>query len=47
MDRAQHENEWLRHKETIRMLYLSEDKKLEGPGGVIETMANVHSFKAS
>lgn len=38
--------EWNSHKEMIRQLYLEGDKRLEGPGGVMEVMASTHNFSA-
>jgi len=38
--------EWDRFKETIRSLYLTENRKLEGLGGVRNEMEERHQFFA-
>lgn len=41
------EAEWETHKQTIRSLYLDDNLKLKGSGGLIEVMTNYHGFSAS
>ncbi|PSN75329.1 ankyrin [Corynespora cassiicola Philippines] len=41
------EEVWNRHKAAIQTLYLDEDRKLLGTGGVIEQMAELHDFHAT
>ncbi|EUC40707.1 hypothetical protein COCMIDRAFT_52771, partial [Bipolaris oryzae ATCC 44560] len=35
---------WNQHRETIHRLFILENRKLEGPEGVMEVMSRVHSF---
>ena len=37
--------EWDSHKAEIEDLYVREDVKLGGPGGLMETMARKHGFE--
>ena len=39
--------QWEQFKETIRDLYVVQNRSLDGPGGVIESMEQRHGFKAS
>jgi len=39
--------EWHKHEAAIRRLYINENKRLEGIGGVMETMSTLHSFSAT
>jgi hypothetical protein len=41
------EDDWKRHQEAIRLLYLTKNRPLEGPGGVMEEMRNKHGFNAT
>ncbi|KAF2726864.1 hypothetical protein EJ04DRAFT_570892 [Polyplosphaeria fusca] len=41
------EDDWSLHKAVIQALYLTEDRKLQGPGGVIEQMFVEYKFKAT
>ena len=45
-DRGPSDCEWDRFKETIRSLYLTENRKLEGLGGVRNEMEERHQFFA-
>jgi hypothetical protein len=40
------DEEWIRHMDDIKRLYLMEDKKLEGEGGLIRIMESEHNFLA-
>jgi hypothetical protein len=41
------EDDWKPHQATIRSLYLIENRKLQGPGGVMQEMLIRHGFKAT
>jgi hypothetical protein len=41
------EEQWKLFKEYIRTIYLDDNLKLEGSGGVIELMTERHSFRAT
>jgi Clr5 domain len=41
------EEQWELFKEYIRSIYVDDNLKLEGSGGVIELMAERHSFRAT
>lgn len=41
------QSEWETRKEIIRSLYLEDDLKLNGLGGVIDVMTTHHAFSAS
>jgi hypothetical protein len=41
------EHDWGSHRATIEFLYLTEKRKLEGAGGVMEQMLCKYSFKAT
>lgn len=38
---------WEQHRETINRLFILQNRKLEGPGGVIQVMSKVHGFRAT
>jgi hypothetical protein len=40
------EDEWGEHKETIRELFLTQKKTLEGDDGLVSIMEREHSFSA-
>lgn len=44
IDKAGTDPEWDRHKATIESLYVEQNLKLEGSGGLIDTMARSYSF---
>ncbi|OCK75502.1 hypothetical protein K432DRAFT_465903 [Lepidopterella palustris CBS 459.81] len=41
------ENDWNSHQATIRFLYLTENRKLQGPSGVIQEMLTKYGFNAT
>ncbi|KAH6718728.1 ankyrin repeat-containing domain protein [Leptodontidium sp. MPI-SDFR-AT-0119] len=41
------EDDWNSHKATIRSLYLTENLKLQGPGGVMQEMLTKYGFNAT
>jgi hypothetical protein len=41
------EDDWNSRKDTIRSLYLVENRKLQRPDGVMEEMMNKYGFKAT
>jgi hypothetical protein len=41
------DSEWVTHKETIRNLFLKENKYLRGADGVVETMERLYGFHKS
>jgi Clr5 domain len=41
------EDDWSRHQATIEQLYLTENRKLQGPGSVMEEMSKRLGFEAS
>ena len=41
------EDDWNLHQATIRSLYLTENRKLQGPGGVMQEMLTKHRFNAT
>lgn len=38
---------WEQHRETINRLFILQNRKLEGPEGVIQVMSKVHGFRAT
>jgi hypothetical protein len=38
------DSEWDCHKDTIKQLYITENKLLEGTDGVVERMQNLYNF---
>ena len=40
------DSEWELYKDTIKSLYLTDNLKLKGPGGVMVYMTSVHGFSA-
>ena len=38
---------WLTHQQTLKRLWLDEDKPILGEHGIIEIMERVHNFSAS
>ncbi|KAF2180743.1 hypothetical protein K469DRAFT_269993 [Zopfia rhizophila CBS 207.26] len=41
------EEDWNSHQATIRSLYLTENRKLQGPGGVMQEMSTKYGFNAT
>jgi hypothetical protein len=41
------ETDWEKYRETIRILYLTENRRLEGPDGVMDAMKTQHNFEQS
>jgi hypothetical protein len=41
------EDDWNRHQATIQLLYITEKRKLQGPGGVMQEMLIHHNFNAT
>jgi hypothetical protein len=41
------EDEWNSHQATIQSLYLDQDRKLRGPGGVMQEMSDKYGFNAT
>jgi hypothetical protein len=41
------EDDWDSHQATIRSLYLTENRNLQGTGGVMQGMLTEHGFNAT
>jgi hypothetical protein len=41
------EDDWDLHQATIRSLYLTENRKLQGPSGVMQEMLTNYGFNAT
>ncbi|KAI1357142.1 Clr5 domain-containing protein, partial [Xylaria arbuscula] len=41
------DNDWNSYRDTIRSLYITENRKLQGPGGVMQEMSTEHGFNAT
>jgi hypothetical protein len=41
------EHDWDSHKAIIQSLYLTENRKLQGPDGVMQEMVRGYDFKAT